>query len=68
MVSAEALFVLTDLAGLAPDDAIASLVRTAAIITRAALPRPGRCVGCGRAGGRPETGSVAGPLAGPVAG
>lgn len=38
VVSAEALFVLTDLAGLTPDDAIASLVRTATIITQAALP------------------------------
>ena len=37
VVSAEALFVLTDLAGLAPDDAIASLVRTSTAITRAAL-------------------------------
>ncbi len=38
VVSAEALFVLTDLAGLTPDDAIASLVRTATTITQAALP------------------------------
>ena len=38
VVSAEALFVLTDLAGLTPDDAIASLVRTAITITQAALP------------------------------
>ena len=38
VVSAEALFVLTDLAGLTPDDAIASLVRTATTVTRAALP------------------------------
>ena len=37
VVSAEALFVLTDLAGLAPDDAIASLVRTATTITKATL-------------------------------
>ena len=37
VVSAEALFVLTDLAGLAPDDAIASLVRTATTITQAAF-------------------------------
>ncbi len=37
VVSAEALFVLTDLAGLTPDDAIASLVRTATTITQAAL-------------------------------
>jgi AcrR family transcriptional regulator len=37
VVSAEALFVLTDLAGLTPDDAIASLVRTAATVTGAAF-------------------------------
>jgi hypothetical protein len=37
VVSADALFSLTDLSGLAPDDAIASLVRTATTITRAAL-------------------------------
>ena len=37
VVSAEALFVLTDLAGLTPDDAIASLVRTATTITQAAF-------------------------------
>jgi AcrR family transcriptional regulator len=36
VVSAEAFFSLTDLAGLSPDDAIASLVRTATTITRAA--------------------------------
>src|ERR1700685_1400285 len=36
-VSAEALFSLTDLCGLTPDDAIASLVRTATTITEAAL-------------------------------
>ncbi len=37
VVSAEALFVLTDLAGLTPDQAVASLVRSAAAITEAAL-------------------------------
>lgn len=37
VVSAEALFVLTDRAGLAPDDAIASLVGTETTITKAAL-------------------------------
>ncbi len=37
VASAEALFVLTDLAGLSPGDAIASLVRTATTLTRAAL-------------------------------
>jgi AcrR family transcriptional regulator len=36
VVSAEAFFSLTDLAGLSPDDAIASLVRTAAAVTKAA--------------------------------
>ena len=35
VVSAEALFSLTDLCGLAPDDAIASLVRTATTVTEA---------------------------------
>ncbi|TDU05437.1 TetR family transcriptional regulator [Streptomyces sp. 846.5] len=38
VVSAEALFVLTDLQGLDPDDAITSLVHTATTLTRAALP------------------------------
>jgi AcrR family transcriptional regulator len=37
VVSAEALFVLTDLAGLAPEEAIASLVRTATTLTRCAM-------------------------------
>ena len=37
VVSAEALFVLTDLAGLAPEEAIASLVRTATTLTQSAL-------------------------------
>jgi AcrR family transcriptional regulator len=37
VVSAEAFFTLTDLCGLAPDDAIASAVRTAATLTRAAF-------------------------------
>ncbi|MDF3290642.1 TetR/AcrR family transcriptional regulator [Streptomyces silvisoli] len=36
-VSAEALFSLTDLCGLTPDDAIASVVRTATTLTEAAL-------------------------------
>jgi len=36
VVSAEALFTLTDLCGLSPDDAIASAVRTAAAVTAAA--------------------------------
>jgi AcrR family transcriptional regulator len=41
VVSAEAFFTLTDLCGLAPDDAIASAVRTATTLTRAALsPSP----------------------------
>ena len=37
VVSAEALFTLTDLCGLSPDDAIASAVRTAAAVTAAAF-------------------------------
>jgi AcrR family transcriptional regulator len=37
VVSAEALFVLTDLCGLSPDDAIASAVRTATTLTRVAF-------------------------------
>jgi AcrR family transcriptional regulator len=37
VVSAEAFFTLTDLCGLAPDDAIASAVRTATTLTRAAF-------------------------------
>jgi AcrR family transcriptional regulator len=37
VVSAEAFFVLTDLCGLPPDDAIGSAARTAAILTRAAF-------------------------------
>ena len=36
VVSAEAFFSLTDLAGLSPEDAIASLVRTATTVTQAA--------------------------------
>jgi AcrR family transcriptional regulator len=40
VVSAEALFVLTDLCGLSPDDAIASTVSTARSLTAAAI-RPG---------------------------
>jgi hypothetical protein len=46
VVSAEALFTLTDLCGLSPDDAIASAVHTARTLTEAAagktvLPRGG---------------------------
>ncbi|MGD0701182.1 MAG: TetR/AcrR family transcriptional regulator [Trebonia sp.] len=37
VVSAEAFFVLTDLCGLAPDDAIGSATRTAATLTRVAF-------------------------------
>ena len=37
VVSAEALFSLTDLHGLEPEDAIASIKHTAATLTRAAL-------------------------------
>ena len=39
VISAEALFSLTDLCRLSPDDAIASLVRTATTVTEAALSR-----------------------------
>ena len=39
VVSAEAFFVLTDLCGLAPDDAIGSAARTAAVLARAAFAR-----------------------------
>ena len=38
VISAEAFFSLTDLAGLTPDEAIASLVRTATTVTQEALP------------------------------
>jgi AcrR family transcriptional regulator len=37
VMSAEALFTLTDLSGLSPDEAIASAVRTARVVTAAAL-------------------------------
>jgi AcrR family transcriptional regulator len=40
VISAEALFVLTDLCGLPPDEAIASVSRTAATLTQAAF-QPG---------------------------
>jgi AcrR family transcriptional regulator len=40
IMSAEALFTLTDLAGLAPQDAIASIVRTARTVTEAAMQSP----------------------------
>jgi hypothetical protein len=40
IMSAEALFTLTDLAGLAPQDAIASVVRTARTVTEAAMQSP----------------------------
>jgi AcrR family transcriptional regulator len=38
VMSAEALFILTDLCGLAAEDAVASVVRTARTLTAAALP------------------------------
>ena len=38
VVSAEALFSLTDLHGLDPEEAITSIVHTAAALTRAARP------------------------------
>ena len=41
VVSAEALFNLTDLDGLDPEDAITSIVHTATTLTRAALLEPG---------------------------
>jgi len=37
LVSAEALFTLTDLCGLSPDEAVASAARTAATLTAAAF-------------------------------
>ena len=40
VMSAEALFVLTDLCGLSPQDAVASAARTARTLTAAALHRP----------------------------
>jgi hypothetical protein len=42
VVSAEALFTLTDVGGLDAEDAIASIVHTAATLTRAALGPPVR--------------------------
>jgi AcrR family transcriptional regulator len=39
VISAEALFSLTDLDGLDPEEAIGSIVHTATTLTRAALPR-----------------------------
>jgi AcrR family transcriptional regulator len=40
VISAEALFSLTDLHGLDPEDAIPSIVHTASVLTRAALSSP----------------------------
>ena len=51
VVSAEALFVLTDLCGLSPDDAIASTVSTARSLTAAAV-RPGERAATVRPGER----------------
>ncbi|OIJ94790.1 TetR/AcrR family transcriptional regulator [Streptomyces monashensis] len=42
VVGAEALFTLTDLCGLAPDDAVASAVRTATTLTEAAVRTVGQ--------------------------
>ncbi|HEX3792582.1 MAG TPA: TetR/AcrR family transcriptional regulator [Pseudonocardiaceae bacterium] len=42
VMSAEALFNLIDLCGCAPDDALASVVRTASTLTRAALATGGK--------------------------
>jgi AcrR family transcriptional regulator len=39
VMGAEALFVLIDLYGMEPDDAVASIVRTATTLTRAAFPQ-----------------------------
>ena len=41
VVSAEAFFTLTDLCGLAPDEAVTSAARTAATLTRAAFAGTG---------------------------
>jgi hypothetical protein len=48
VVSAEALFVLTDLCGLPPDEAVASAARTARSLTAAALRCPADRAGQGR--------------------
>jgi AcrR family transcriptional regulator len=50
VVSAEALFSLTDLDGLDPEEAIASIVHTATTLTRAALLDAGDAVTAGRSG------------------
>ena len=52
VVSAEALFTLTDLCGLTPDDAIASAVRTATTLTEAAVCGSPTATRRHRAGGR----------------
>jgi AcrR family transcriptional regulator len=52
IMSAEALFTLTDLAGLAPQDAIASVTRAARTITEAAMQSPAP------ASGHPLTGDA----------
>ncbi|GAA2155898.1 hypothetical protein GCM10009760_56270 [Kitasatospora kazusensis] len=54
VVGAEALFSLTDLYGLGPEEAVTSIVHTATTLTRAALP-PGP--GAGRPAGRPGRGA-----------
>lgn len=55
VVSAEALFTLTDLCGLDPEDAISSAVHTASTLTRAAL-REHTTAGAGPAGPGPSRG------------
>jgi hypothetical protein len=45
-VSAEALFTLTDLCGLSPEEAVASATRTAATLTAAAFRRPQGATKC----------------------
>ncbi len=54
VVSAEALFILTDLCGLSPDEAIASAVRSARTITTAAVN------GCSASWERPSNSSARG--------
>ena len=48
VISAEALFTLTDLCGLSPDDAITSAVHTARTLTEAAGKSFGRGAGLSR--------------------
>ncbi|MET0136421.1 MAG: TetR/AcrR family transcriptional regulator [Kibdelosporangium sp.] len=61
VVSAEALFALTDLCELPPAEAVASAVRTATRLTRAALAEHGEPR-------RPRTGTITGTITGSKAG